>query len=101
MKGGFMILDSLESFKAYQISHESINISDRIVYSYSHIIKAPTIPGSQDQFLNHFAYLQRVPVLPSNFLRQIYYGDSLLVPDNVVSFDASINKYCCDASPYL
>ena len=48
IKDGFMLSDSIETFKAYQISHEFINTSDRIFYLYSHIHKTPTVPGLQD-----------------------------------------------------
>ena len=51
-------------------------MSDRCIYLYCHLYKAPTTPCAQDIILNHFTYLEVVEELPTDSNRQIYYGDS-------------------------
>ena len=75
ISGGFMISDILSLLNAYQIVHDNSVISDRNVYLYCHLYKAPTTPCSQDIIINHFAYLEVVEELPTNSIRRIYYSD--------------------------
>ena len=50
-------------------------MSDRYIYLYCHLYKAPTTPCVQEIILNYFANLEEVKELPTDYIRQIYYGD--------------------------
>ena len=50
-------------------------MSDRYVYLYYHLYKTPTAPCTQDIILIHFVYLEVVEELPTDSIRQIYYGN--------------------------
>ena len=45
------------------------------IYLYCHLYKSPTTPCVQDIILNHFVYIEEVEELPTDSIRQVYYGD--------------------------
>ena len=69
ISGGFMVSDTLSLLNAYQIVNDNSVIFDRYIYLYCHLHKAPTTPYAQDILLNHFAYLEFVEELPTDFNR--------------------------------
>ena len=50
-------------------------MSDRYIYLYCHLYKVVTTLCDQDIILNHFAYFNIIEELPTDSIRQIYYGD--------------------------
>ena len=60
---------------AYPIVNDNSVMSDRYIYLYCHLYKAPKTLCVQDIILNHFAYFEVVEELPTYSIRQIYYGD--------------------------
>ena len=58
ISGGFMISNTLSLFNAYHIVNDNSVMSDRYIYLYCHLYKAPTTPCAQDIILNNFVYLK-------------------------------------------
>ena len=75
ISGGFMVFDTLSLLNAYQIFNDNSVMSDRCIYLYCHLNKAPTTPCVPDIILNHFTYLEEVEELPTDSIRHMYYGD--------------------------
>ena len=73
--GVFMVSNTLYLLNAYQIVTDNSIMSDRYIYLYCHLYKAPTTPCAQYIILNHFEYFEVDEELPTDFIRQIYYGD--------------------------
>ena len=72
---GFMVFDTLYLLNTYQIVNDNSVVSDRYIYLYCHMYKAPITTCVQDIILNHFVYREVVEELPTYSNRQIYYGD--------------------------
>ena len=70
-----MVFDTLSLLNINQRVNDNSVMSDRYIYLYCHLYKAPTTLCTQDITLNHFAYLEVVKELPTNSIRRIYYGD--------------------------
>ena len=70
-----MVSNTLYLLNAYQIVNDNSIMSDRYIYLYCHMYIAPTTPCAQYIILNHFEYLEVDEELPTDFIRQIYYGD--------------------------
>ena len=75
ISGGFMVSDTLSLINACQRVNDNSAISDRYIYLYCHLYKAPTTLCAQDIILNHFAYLEVVKGQLTDSIRQIYYSD--------------------------
>ena len=87
ISGEFMVFDILSLLNAHQIVNDNSVMSDRYLYLYCHLYKAPTTPCDQDNILNHVAYLEVVEELPTDSICQVYYGDRR---DNVYSVKMNI-----------
>ena len=75
ISGGFMVSVTLSLLNTYQIVNDDSFMSDRYIYLYFHLYKAPTTPCVQNIIFNHFIYIEVVEELPTYSNRQIYYGD--------------------------
>ena len=69
-----MVADTLSLLNTYQKVNNISFMSDRYTYLCFHLYQAPTTSCFQDIIFNHFSYLEEVEELPTDSIRQIYYG---------------------------
>ena len=70
---GFVLSDTLFLFNYYKIVNDKSVTSDRYIYMYYHLYKAPITPRVQDVIL--FSYLEEVEGLPTDSIRKMYYDE--------------------------